>query len=224
MERKMKKISMFMTIVFVFLYSKNSYADKYSPLKTGSTWTFEYNFAGEAKYNHKNYTHTIKILGNTELNNKKVSAFEYPNNNLVFCGEDSEGFFCYAKQTPEDVSPVIYESPSYVYKFPIKIGDQLKSKTNTFLLQKKIDVEVTSTIKSINETAITPAGTFTDCLKIVTEGSKSVDNGTYAIEIHTWKAPSVGTVKSILINSYDDGKSSKITSKMITILKNYSVN
>ncbi|MFC1827878.1 hypothetical protein ACFLZQ_08150 [Thermodesulfobacteriota bacterium] len=62
------------------------------------------------------------------------------------------------------------------FLYPIKIGTSWKYKAMTYLLPEKFEIELEGKIDKLDETVITDAGIFENCIKVKYFGEKEVIN------------------------------------------------
>jgi hypothetical protein len=127
----------------------------------------------------------------TEINGQTIFSF---------VGTDAEGIFILAYQRPDSATPEIVTPIAYLLRHPYKQGTTWQ-RQSSFLGSSGRDVPILqTTIEGTDETITVPAGTFSDCLKVVARGDQrggSMGQSTTKIEASSWYCPRVGLVKSL---------------------------
>lgn len=122
---------------------------------------------------------------------------------FVFVVRDDSGYYEYAKQDANDTEPVVSRSPSYYLRHPAVPGTSWQDTAVTQMLTSRVRVPLTATVESASEVVTVPAGTFENCLKVVSRGSAHRDLGSIMgraridLERHAWYAPGVGLVRAV---------------------------
>jgi len=194
-----------------------SSSENYFPLDEGKRWEYQiYVYKKEGFYHgleSKIYGKQVCTnLPQQELKGKRVTPVkieetygEFVYNNFSFYVKDHNYIYEFARLRPEYIEPKIIND--YIIKFPIRVGNSWQE-TETSSLDSRISVPIKSTIESIDEVIIVPAGTFKKCLKIKSVGlaEKVFDeeqvwppkeNVKIERERYEWFAPDVGSIKAI---------------------------
>ena len=194
-----------------------SSSENYFPLNEGRIWEYQiYVNKKEGSYlglESKIYGKQVCTnLPQQELKGKKVTPVkieetygEFVYNNFSFYVKERNSIYEFARLRPEYIEPKIIND--YIIKFPIKVGNSWQE-TETSSLDSRISVPIKSTIESIDEVVIVPAGTFKKCLKIKSAGLAEKVFGEEQVwppkenvkverERYEWFAPDVGSIKAI---------------------------
>jgi hypothetical protein len=194
-----------------------SSSKNYFPLDEGKRWEYQiyvnkkegFNFGLESKRYGKQ---VCTNLPQQELKGKRVTPVkieetygEFVYNNFSFYVKDHNYIYEFARLRPEYIEPKIIND--YIIKFPIRVGNSWQE-TKTSSLDSRISFLIKSTIESIDEVVIVPAGTFKECLKIKSVGLAEKVFGEEQVwppkenvkverERYEWFAPDVGSIKMI---------------------------
>ncbi len=133
----------------------------------------------------------IELINGKEVFAMKVSeTIGYGKRELGFqyylASKDGIAFI--GHRSSDKDSPRIFDNPLYYLKAPIRIG---KSWETVF----KPGLKYTSKIISVNETVMTSAGSFSNCVKVKKEFPAAAKRK----EIN-WYCPGIGLVKSIIVS------------------------
>lgn len=201
----------FLAILIVICFTSLSFASDYLyKHKEGTVKTFKIITKGPLVDNSG--SNSAKALAPMMLAGKKVYPWVWKNGLVLYMHYDKIGVYTLAGQKPSDVEPQIVKNINYEIKYPIKVGTSWQKELTTYLLEKKIDVSCTRKIESLKDTVTVPAGTFKNCLRMKTWGKRVIKgNNPYiskylmptkgfwvSVEIHSWYAPKVGWIKSII--------------------------
>jgi hypothetical protein len=179
-------------------------ARSYFPLDEGETWTYQ---MSSSSLPNGHVTITATNLAKRGLSGKSVTPAKIDFNGQTifsFYGEDSNGVFELAIQTPHNAEPVMRVPPRYFLHRPYSEGTawDLPYETQT-LANAIVPITLRATIQSSNETVTVPAGTFERCLKVMARADaiKYIRgfNSYLRIQVDelSWYCPGVGLAKSI---------------------------
>jgi len=194
-----------LVLLTLSILASNAYSADYYPLKEGMIW--EYQSSGALK---GNFTKTViadsYMIGDVVT----IQVMTSPNKTIYFIIKNKEGIFQYAKQKSTDIEPVINdEEKVHSFLYPIKIGTSWKDKDETYLLANKYKIDLEAKVDKLNETVITPAGIFEDCIRVRYYGAKVINdesnilirNAKVSFEKYVYYAPNIGHVKTIVEQS-----------------------
>jgi len=207
-RKKMKKGCLIFTLTLFLLIplltARDCLAEPYYPLKEGMVWEYQITRKGLGDIGGGTSIWTRKALAPRKLNDKKVVPLQDQNGYLVFVIEDDIGVGNYARQNISDIEPRTLQPIDYFIKYPLKTVATDQKKSNTILLERAVDVDLTVTIETLSDTVTVPAGTFENCLRIKYWGKKTERiafpiESTAIIEIEgfDWYAKNVGGIKAI---------------------------
>lgn len=210
MKKHFPLLNIFLLVFFITGCGKHE--NSYFPTKVGLSWTYQYSL----KDSHGILKmHTLETR---EISGKKVIPIvaEAQMTSTSFVVETDTGIYDIASQSMKDAEPQILPSPKCRLKFPLKVGTTWGVFENTWLLSsymfkaEKI-VPCNSTIESLNETVTVPAGTFSNCLKVKTQGRSFIVISSWGsqpmpfeITMFEWYAPGVGLIKAIYKQKTDN--------------------
>jgi hypothetical protein len=202
-------------IVLRWIHRSGSAAERYFPLKQGSTW----------KYRVSATIHSFPVSGETTVINLAPRSLQgatvVPQTSdttfgtilgialpksmgVVFYVDDQNGVHAIADQESKDVEP----KPllSYILRYPIEVGTQWTDRVKTQLLKRELPISVQSSIVSTTDQVITPAGSFSDCIRVKEIGKTDADSSgaLVSVEGNAWFARDVGLVKEIYNESGND--------------------
>jgi hypothetical protein len=123
---------------------------------------------------------------------------------VVFFSSDRTGVRIVADQDSTDVEPKPYLS--YLLKYPIEVGTRWTDRVKTQLLKRGLPISLDSSIVSTTDQVITPAGSFSDCVRVKYVGKTDLDSsGAFvSAEGNEWYARDVGLIKQIYSESSGD--------------------
>ena len=123
---------------------------------------------------------------------------------VVFFASDRNGVRMIADQESTDVEPKPLQS--YILKYPIEVGTHWTDRLKTQLLKRGLPISLDSSIVSTTDQVITPAGSFSDCIRVKYVGKTDADSsGAFVTsEGNEWYARDVGLVKQIFSESSGD--------------------
>ncbi len=180
--------------------------ESYSPLQQGRTWEYQVS-SGHVSGPRNTTKMVVTNFGPREIQGKKLMARKLDirgESHFSFVGEDSDGVYEFASQSPEAAEPVINVPPLYFLRRPIQVGTTWHRNAYITLGGEKTPVVLNSTIETIDEVVTVPAGTFKGCVKVKSVGAVNRRIGfalgvaTIRIEHYNWYAPGVGNIKNII--------------------------
>lgn len=175
------------------------------PLGEGEKWTYQATTKSVLGAN-QNATITITNMPKRELAEKSVTPQKTEANGQTvfsFVGEDSDGVFLLANQTPNSAEPEIVTPPPYLLHKPYEKGTKWEVKSSGQMSTTGEPLTLEATIEGINETVTVPAGTYEGCLKVISRGEQVKKLGSVmgqakiSVEQTSWFCPGVGLVRSI---------------------------
>lgn len=178
----------------------------YCPHGEGSTFVFQVTILGLPMTQHI----TQKYMSVRQLGGYRVFPIQITSGSatsMLFAAVDSGGCYFVGEQQAGAIAPRLYPSPRYWLKYPVAVGTTWVSTHETSVLNvfERFDVEIRLTITSTSETVTVPAGTFTDCVKVVGKGQMRPkgfgDRTLVEVEVIDWLARGVGSIKTVLIES-----------------------
>ena len=123
---------------------------------------------------------------------------------VAFFASDRAGVRMIAEQESTDVEP----KPllSYILKYPIEVGTHWTDKLKTQLLKRGLPISLDTSIVSTTPQVITPARSFSDCIRVKYVGKTDADSsGAFVTsEGNEWFARDAGLVKQIFSESSGD--------------------
>jgi hypothetical protein len=208
-------LAMAALLVLRWIHGSGSSAERYFPLKQGLTW----------KYRISVTLHLLPVAGETTVANLAPRTLQgltvVPQTNdtamgaflgivlpkrmeVVFFSSDRSGIRIVADQDSTDVEPKPYLS--YILKYPIEVGTHWTDRVKTQLLKPGHPISLDSAIVSTTDQVITPAGSFSDCIRVKYSGKTALDSSGASIsaEGNEWYARDVGLVKQIYSESSGD--------------------
>ena len=204
----------------------NAYSADYFPLKKGMSWEYRYIVDGGILEYSKAVTADSYKIGEV-----KTVPVRYDFGRVEFMLKNNEGVFNYAQQAPDEIDPKIFEEKKITLLNPIKLGTSWKRKENMYLmfkkdgrLKEKHDIEFDITIDKTDQSIITPAGVFDNCIRIKWYAEKDVNyetglvlnnkiNAKVKIERYIYFAPNIGLVKSFENHLLEEYNSIIVSSK-----------
>jgi len=202
--------------------------NRFLPLGEGRTW--RYKVTPRQVFDGEELVLEVTNLKARELKGRYVTPVRYELDgrpSIQFLGVDDQGVYRWAVQAPEDAPPKFESDSAYYLMYPLKLGKSWEEEAETAFLPKPVHLTIKSKIDKTGETVSVPAGDFTDCVKVRTEGSKRIPvPGSYSrfgivsIQYDTWYAPDVGMVKSEA-EELDNGASGFTSLSLRTELESY---
>ena len=180
--------------VLVVLLGCSEGSETYYSLREGMTWVYY----SSISYQGGSVTNKLVVtnFASRELKGKKVTPKKcYTERDIIFTFlvEDNNGIYEFARQSPEDIEPIIFPSANYVIKYPIQVG------TTWNFTDFDNSVTFKCTIEKIDEVVTVSAGTFKGCVMVKRIGSEGIKgNGNIEVEIYEWYAPGVGLIKKTM--------------------------
>jgi hypothetical protein len=175
---------------------------RYFPLQEGDEWTYAYTLNG-------NTMSPLEVfIGDTEWVNG-VEAIRY---NMSSPTPNEYDYYCFTTRDPEGLKQpkiywatfgiyIVFDPPRMVFPANFKLGEVYEQPYG--YTQYSIDDDSivgtftgseTVTLESIEEVTV-PAGTFRNCLKVVTSTYSQNGDWVEGIDEITWYSPKVGMVK-----------------------------
>ncbi len=209
---------MVLFFLVIFISPWNAYSADYFPLKKGITREYEVVYTRGMDESKKGAWSVTVVADSYMVGDVETIPLRFSNGSLLFILKNKEGIFKYAVQGPSDSEPTISkEVMAFIY--PIKIGTNWKTRGISYLLAEKHEMELEVTIDKLDETVVTPAGVYNDCLRIKYYGEKKIDDKSIflqkdgkiikqdakvSIEIFEYYAPDIGLVKNMTKHSSND--------------------
>jgi hypothetical protein len=204
--------------------------DSYFPLAAGRTWIYAMTRDGMEE-GEEPVVLKVESLGPEEVSGVRVTREKIEmggDEHFLFVGIDERGVFRYATQSPGEGAPSLDAERDYFLSTPLTVSRSWQGKgAPTFIDVVDTPVEIESTVVSTSDTVRTPAGEFTDCVKIKVTGKAEVRDeeededeeaadaadgeqaeeldpvsGTFTLEEQTWYAKDVGVVKSVIVETF----------------------
>ncbi len=198
------------TLLFLTCCSSPNSDITYFPLDDGYKWRYSVSMITRDGLEKQQYI--LKNLGKSDLHNTPVHLKQSMDGTFIYYAVE-EGVVMF-KGTKSFLVPggLFQPEQQVIMPNPVKLDDKWQTISTTRLLKKtgppqktefKIlaNVPMDVSVESINETVNVPAGVFTNCVKIKSEGSIMKDAGNYVgltlidVEETSWYAPNVGLVK-----------------------------
>ncbi len=201
-----RKTSLVITL-FIFITNCSENSSDYYPLNEGIKW--DYNLVLSSSSGSVTIKVVVENMGKRELNKQTVvpqkATFDHTAN-YTFVKESENGIQVVGEQGVNNIDPIIFDSPRYVIKNPIKNGNSWQTKRKLMFASTKDEYVMTEKIESINEIVTTQSGTYKNCLKIRGYGElfvkdpwfgwmKSSSKVRIRIEMTDYYAPNVGFIK-----------------------------
>jgi len=204
--------------------------DAFFPLAKGRTWTYtmtqDATEDGAEPLVLKVESMGPEDVGGVRVTREKIDLGE--DSHFLFVGADEKGVFRHATQSPGEASPSVDAERDYFLSAPLTVGRTWKGKgAPTFVDVVDVPVEIESTVVATGETVRTPAGEFTDTVKVHVTGKAEVRDdegeaqeedepvegedeeaeldlvsGTFTLDEQTWYARDVGIVKSVVVETF----------------------
>lgn len=213
MRRLFKEIFITLLVIGLVACTPEPDATDYFPLDKGLSWKYRYQLITPSD-KQKQGIYTVTNLGETEVNNHKVTIRRTNDGRDYYLMQKPDGIYRYASRTLFETDPVIDDPMRMVLPLPYFDDAERRwsSTTTSYVIHMVSASTITSanTIKdfmmsyqivSRNETVSVPAGKFENCLLV--EGDATLTMfadpliGYQDIPIKTreWYAPGVGLVK-----------------------------
>lgn len=126
-----------------------------------------------------------------------------------FVAEDAGGVVIVAEQRPGQSEPVPVDPPSLVLRRPVAVGDTWDAGSTSTTIAPGAVISTRATVESVTDSVTVPAGTFRDCIRVVSNGRVTAEaqnvEGPVEIIVGTrvWYAPGVGVVQTTRRESTD---------------------
>jgi hypothetical protein len=182
----------------------------FSPLDEGETWTYQVNIGsmlGSMDANTRQVVFTVVNMPTRELAGKSVTPQKAEIDGhtfaISFVGEDSDGVFTLASQSPNATEPTIKTPPEYGLHRPFKSGTKWDLQSTTQTLSVQVPVTLHVAIESDNDTITVPIGTLERCLKLVSQGDTTHQMGPFMggprihVDDTSWFCPGIGYAKEV---------------------------
>lgn len=204
-----RSFSMVIIISVMLILGCSKQSDTYFPTKEGLYWEYQKHESGMFGMQDSS-KHVRTTLKERDLSGKKVIPIKIEESDMlgkktafVFRSEEKDGLAIIANQPVNSPEPIVFKTPKYFVKFPIKVGTEWEEESRTYLLQKVVPITIKYSIVSVDETVTVPVGNYNKCLKITGSGNTTIDMGVLGKtpvnkEVSDWYAPNVGFVKSII--------------------------
>jgi hypothetical protein len=145
---------------------------------------------------------------------------------------DSEGFKLHKNYVPSTSFYFIFDPPSTIFPINLDVGDLYQSSCSIFVYSINTDAHMDTSVESRSvslesvEDVTVPAGTFKDCLKIVTSASsESPTSGIITSNEETsWYAHKVGRIKTERVHTWLNLPVGDIETTSTWELTDYDVN
>ena len=202
----------------IFITSSQVYSADYFPMKQGMTREYEVVYTSGTDETRKGAWAVTVVADSYMIGDVETVPMQFSNGSLLFILKNKKGVFKYAVQSPSDTESTIVNEV-LAFKYPLAIGTNWKTKSLSFLLAEKHEMDLQVTIDKLDETVVTPAGVYNDCLRIKYYGEKLIDDKSVfiqkdgkllkekakvSIEIFEYYAPDTGLVKNITKHSSND--------------------
>ena len=185
--------------------------DEYFPFTVGSVWSYQGSITGNLEP-PTTYINTVKITGQHMVGGVLTTVFADSSNSATplesYYLKDNSGIMYYGGSGASNFTP--FFDPSYQFLFPVKIKSTIKQSRQRVDIGEDLDGDGINEIASLKvkttptdyEDISTPAGLFTNCLKIVSTMTLKVQSSAYPgrsvpIDIITteWNASGIGAVR-----------------------------
>lgn len=180
----------------------------YFPLDSGLKWT--YRIKEESKLGKEKRMVWMRNMGETRFRDKDYFIRRNSFGTDYYLSKTDRGIFRIGKRTLAEYKPRLDDEPRQVMKFPLALEVEWQLESHPFLIHRlspyelireEVQVRMSYWVDELHETVKVPAGTFTDCIKIVGEGSFTIysdparGHEEVPITVSEWYAPGVGLVK-----------------------------
>jgi hypothetical protein len=185
--------------------------DEYFPFTVGSVWSYQGTITGNLEP-PTTYINTVKITGQHMVGGVLTTVFADSSNSAKplesYYLKDASGIMYYGGSGTSNFTP--FFAPSYQFLFPVKIKSTVKQSRQGVDIGEDLDGDGINEIANVNvkttpagyEDISTPAGSFTNCLKIVSTMTLKVQSSAYpgrsvSIKIISteWNASGIGAVR-----------------------------
>lgn len=200
-----------LVLCVLLMISCQSQETTYFPLNKGAVWQYQVTI----KTPHKHDKHTLSL---ENIGNKKIAG------NTYYIRRSDQGIDYYlqkkpasgdilrvAKRTLADQYPVFDDQMRYVIKGTLDNTTEWTINSKPYLFERvatsrdddiknSITVPLTYRVSGLNDSVMTPAGNFENCLHIHASGEVeirrvlSIVSDKIIFDIHEWYAPDVGLV------------------------------
>jgi len=196
----------------------------YYPLAIGNSWSYDTKTVF-MDYVSKGWIEK-KIIGTKYMSLGTAfvgkAAYQYISEKpkysyMQLWGRTPDGIVLYKAEgavTPQCSSPVL------VYKLPLLLGSRWTSSYQWESAGKQSSLVDQNEVVSINEIVITPAGTFSNCIKIKINSTFTYGDRISKMIVYQWLAPGIGLVKLEEEQTFPTTASSY---KMSWILRHYKI-
>ena len=219
--------------LFFFLNSCKDLNNSYFPLEKNKKWSYEVVITPEIDkpivYKKINYS-----IGKTKVKNEIYFPFLRENGSIYYYKKDKNGIYRNGLSFEKDNAINFHKKERLVLPNPISLGDKWEVDSKTYLILKRYpyydyrattNFQIEYEIISKNQTVITPAGKFKNCLFVRGTGKTKFigdsEIGTIEINISSeeWYAKGIGLIKSLRIEETDADLFG--TTEMLQILEDY---
>lgn len=186
-------------------------APEFFPLNDGLEW--HYRLSTENRLGRRTVELDFKSQTVTSAGAPAAATRLSSNGTRYFFENSPRGIYRVAKQTIADAVPVSDATARAILKQPIDVGTSWSNTTHPYVLsrlipmgeniRRSVSLTMRYAITSTRETVTVPAGTYTDCVKVVGTATFELyadgPSGYVSVPITTeeWYAPEVGLVKLI---------------------------
>jgi len=171
----------------------------YYPLQPGLVWRYQVT-------NPKGGSGELKVtnVGARRLGEQRVTEQRLEMEQSVasrFVARRADGIMVVAEQRPGQSEPVPLEQASVLLRTPVAVGDAWDAGSTSTAIAPGAVIATRATVESVNDEVTVPAGTFRDCVRIVSNGRLTTEaqnvEGPVEILVGTrmWYAPGVGLVQ-----------------------------
>ena len=220
-------VTIAVALATAFACTRKPADDAWFPLGTGRTWSYTVTPDGEGMDPMKLTVAVVgpETVGGTTVTRERIEIDG--REHFLFVGVDEKGVYRHATQSPGEPAPSLDGERDYFLVLPLEVGRSWKGEAApAFLDVVDMPVPIESTVVSTTDTVRTPAGEFTDCVKVHVTGTAEVRNefldddeedadggdaededwdpvsGTFTLDEETWYAKDVGVVKSIVTETF----------------------
>jgi len=195
----------FIVATFLLLIGCGDRGMSFYPLDQSERWTYQLSRSSILGTDGQGRL-TVSNMSKRELVGKYVTPQKVETRELTFftfVGEDSDGIFELAEQSPNATDPKIEKPPKYFLRKPFKEGTRWNFTSVTQALSARLSITLQAVIESADDTVTVPIGTFEACLKVVAKGEQTYytaglgGSGKIHVEDTSWYCPGVGLAKSI---------------------------
>ncbi len=185
--------------------------ESYFPLQPGKYWRYQMRYQTmDGKFKG---VYAVENLQPISRNDELIYVRKLLDGSINYLKKTDEGIILTGWEKTTDLQTNNGELDKYILKFPLKEGNEWKEFRKTKALIKTGppqktefhivgNIPVVTKIESMAEVVKVPAGTFDNCMKVVTKGDAFINAGNYVgmtlikvLEIN-WYSPGIGLVKS----------------------------